>query len=608
MPLRRLYYRHPTQELSRAEKSAYTILWNKIGTRYYMGKYVIAYYQGHIPIAMVTTDEFDTHPDENPDWAWKSPNEKALEKEKKKGKQHGPSPMRAAILMVALKRNRNHIIDTDEDCNVLRSFFPDENFNDVCRNTVSKDSRVLYQITNYRSRSGLTYWEVSSCTGCFRATWGKHFERVLDVNGREKYYCKPCVKRMGFTAKCGHCKRSHMNRHNWRAGEWIEVTTGELMHEDICATCCRNLAYCEDCAMYCAERHRHAEKNPCCIAPHIEFIIPTVNGPVHNDTRFHVDRDKDNTNLSDRQLQLIGEWLTTGEDCPTEHKPGSSFRVRLGNLVSRGYIGHEWLTSYGTFPKRLERNAYSNYSIKVEQKVLEILGVKVKAYLSASTEAFVEFTRLLNGAPSEFGNDASCWWTSAKYARCVLKAQGGFAMRTFDAEDAPAKNVTGRAWVIPILRPEPKEPTEEPRTTCYWCNYILSDRCTLCGYGLTTPGKNCRYCNNRTHIKVDYCCMCGRVTDITTEDVQWRPTHDTEHPDGYIVFNGYKDLANHQVAAKMLAKIVGTEQVFQLPTTGQHMYLNTTYSDLVLTAKDIEQPKDPIRIAMNWDDTHARKQ
>ena len=119
------FFKHPTRELTRGEKTAYSILWKRIQGQGYVGKYKMAYYQGHNPTYMGAKDEYDTHPDEDAKWDWKAPGEREIEREKKKPKVHGDNPWKAAMLIVAIKANRKGIVDNDVENTLLRSFFTD---------------------------------------------------------------------------------------------------------------------------------------------------------------------------------------------------------------------------------------------------------------------------------------------------------------------------------------------------------------------------------------------------------------------------------------------------------------------------------------------------
>lgn len=163
-------------------------------------------------------------------------------------------------------------------------------------------------------------------------------------------------------------------------------------------------------------------------------------------------------------------------------------------------VGAKWQTKEGNFTKRLSRAMYKRDKTKLTPALMSEIGNIASAH-SRSVDFYIETTRELDMDPSDFFNDDSCWWGSYSASRCSLKSNGGFGLRSFDDIDEYAA-VSGRAWVMPL----------------------------------------------KAHRRTD--------SEGVTIKPLLTPTFQTEHPDAFVVFNGYGDLEGY-AAARIVSHMAG---------------------------------------------------
>lgn len=119
--------------------------------------------------------------------------------------------------------------------------------------------------------------------------------------------------------------------------------------------------------------------------------------------------------------------------------------------VVRG-MERQWLVTgkgdyVGTFPKRLSRRLFKEYSIKVPPQVLQSIGNLLDPYIDRKEcQVVLAFDQDYTGDsnPSDYCHGDSCWWGSGRAGvREGFALSGGYAIRQF--EDAKPKS---RCWIV----------------------------------------------------------------------------------------------------------------------------------------------------------------
>lgn len=194
--------------------------------------------------------------------------------------------------------------------------------------------------------------------------------------------------------------------------------------------------FCHDCDAWSRWEHEHdnEDEDDCdCDAPHVNFEFPANgHGTIGNDDRLDVTLPAGT--IDSEGIRSI-RMLLISNDIPWD----AVDRVILAT-------GDKWQGKKGNFTKRLSRELYATYSIKIPAPVLSEIGNLARQHSSTTSDWAVEFTRRLNLDADDFCHDDSCWWQSYYKSRCALKNWGGLGMRAFDSYDTPV----GRAWVQPL--------------------------------------------------------------------------------------------------------------------------------------------------------------
>lgn len=180
----------------------------------------------------------------------------------------------------------------------------------------------------------------------------------------------------------------------------------------------------------------------CCSSPQLNFKIPRADGePLTSDTRIAMALPEGE--ISVEGIAEIRSYLRVESDrAQTERTAVGLFELSR-NL---DYLGTEWQTRTGNYPKRLSRQAYQDYAIKITPEIMSRIG-SIASEHSKTVNFIIEVTRKLNLSAEHFYHEESCWWGSYSESRCALKTNGGFALRTFKSSGTMP---VGRAWVMPL--------------------------------------------------------------------------------------------------------------------------------------------------------------
>lgn len=279
--------------------------------------------------------------------------------------------------------------------------------------------------------------EVNWCDRCSMPTNND----LTDVQGQE--VCQTCVST--YVRRCGNCEDPCFPNCEYGGESWCQGCSNE------------HLRYCDNCGFYYRlddDDHMH-RNTPCeCPPPTLEIRLRRVEKKrvIREDTKVVV-------NLADGHISAVGlneiriylqQWgnrlrsrAAVGDlDSGSEH--WISY-VKLSTMLDE--IGSQWQTTRGNFTKRLTSYAYKAYGLKVDPEVITQVGNIARAQ-SHGLSTKVSFTRDLNQGRSAFVHTGSCWWSDYNSSRCILKSNGGFAMRTWN--NSPRSRATGRAWVLPM--------------------------------------------------------------------------------------------------------------------------------------------------------------
>lgn len=296
----------------------------------------------------------------------------------------------------------------------------------------------------FDSRRLVDYWDSSDQTDR-----GRFDEIVERISGYTIHWCERC------------------DNPNWR-GSWYGPANP---FGDICQSCADELYWCDDCEQWSDYPHEHDDDDDanfsCCSVPEPEFSFPAP-GADHE------------TIANDRQFPVTSAGGVISADGMGEvynYLSRTNRHPQLWDLIygedSTVYVGPEWTTKAGNFPKRVAKR-YLQAGLKLSTEQLAEIGNIARRHTSSGETYMVAFTRDLNAPASEFLHNGSCWWTSESQSRCLLKQYGGLAMRTWsvgestrlsttscqcescvrDATRVPvaAGRLRSRAWVLPLAQ------------------------------------------------------------------------------------------------------------------------------------------------------------
>lgn len=372
------------------------------------------------------------------------------------------------------------------------------------------------------------------CTDCSKVV---HLDNTSPAGGERsgQVVCDDCVDNWWV---CSYCHRY-----------FTETTT---IYDD-CEACtsCRDARFiwCANCDEYISVDDTHScyESDCGCDSPAPVFSIRNDGGePLANDTPAAVRLPSGV--ISDEGIgqiaNLVREWamtLTPDDSTPT-FAYSDQQRAGINLSYSLEKIGYAWQTKDGNFTKRLSRYAYKTWALKIPPELISSVGNIASAH-SVEVDFTIDVTRDLNRDPGEFANSGSCWWSDYVSARCALKNNGGFGLRTIEERESTYGGYTactGRAWVMPV-KVRCTEPDGKP--------------------GLS-------------------------------------PTFETLNPDGFVVFNGYGRLEGY-AAARIMAHLAGMTYR-KIGFTSEPMYINNE-SGYLVAPEEIAAPYTDDSLCWNLD-------
>lgn len=302
-----------------------------------------------------------------------------------------------------------------------------------------------------------------------------------------------------------------------------------LDDENICGSCRdRNYTWCEHCDGWYRDRdaddHEHGTGSDCCESPAQTFTVRNDGEePLGNDHRVTVALAAGV--ISPEGIKAISNHLWRTGCLMYEAVVHDSYEARAVALDTRnnylqlaqednllGHVGATWQTRKGNFTKRLSSYAHKTFGIRLTPEVLSHIGCIARDH-STAVDFHVEVTRDLNLGPADFGHEESCWWDGFDQGRCALKSNGGFGIRTFQDfdGDSSARNVTGRAWVMPLKLVQMDDPSPaqyrdglQPTFNTHPDAFVVFNGYgTLCGYA---PARLLAHMAGMTYRKIRFSC------------------------------------------------------------------------------------------------------
>lgn len=353
----------------------------------------------------------------------------------------------------------------------------------------------LRQLANKTAEPARVSTDIGWCTRC---TYPERRSLLTRVQGGSV-----CVECRPVYVMCNHCDTLV------RGGNMYSVMNSPHL---ACQRCFdHNTLYCDTCGgQYLrADRadHRHStDENSCCVSGQTTFRVKNNgDGMLKQDKKINIqlpagEISEEGVNAI---ISIISNYAYQFDD--SERRDW----IELAYAVSE--LGNQWQNKDGNYSKRLSRMAYKKYGLKVPPAVLTKVGNSARDH-STAIDFTIAVTRQLNKPARDFAHPESCWWSSYSESRCALKTNGGFGIRTFNG-----KNVTGRAWVMPL--------------------------------------KKERFSNNLV------------------------PTYNTETPDAFIVFNGYEALSGY-TPARLLSHMNGMTYR-KVEFSASPMYVNSSSGYLI---------------------------
>lgn len=222
----------------------------------------------------------------------------------------------------------------------------------------------------------------------------------------------------------------------------------------LCTSCfTEHYRYCDRCNRIYRNTEDHYHPPPPrhgsqCIAKHERFRMPNVlvaSGYQPCDRIVHVQGQTVGM-IPDTAFEQIAQAVrdSVGYDGRLQYWTGAEYR---------DFAAANWETREGKLSKRLANKLYKVFGYKLPTELVTQIGNIARQNMSTALDYRVEFTRKLDRSAGEFSNPDSCWWTGwgdNNRMRCILKANGGFAMRTFERQWSGRSVPRGRCWVIPL--------------------------------------------------------------------------------------------------------------------------------------------------------------
>lgn len=390
-------------------------------------------------------------------------------------------------------------------------------------------------------------WYIHSCGDCGVL---HHEDDMEPTNDDSDSVCQGCSD---YYTTCESCEQRFRDTY---------TTLGDA---EVCYRCRDNYYYyCENCDGYVHndnDDHYHDDEDDCpegCVSPALSFTIRNDGlAPLPEDTPVKMTLAAGV--ISDEGLEQIAFTIrdyARSVRYLDEGQPNDDFLKLWSVAAELDKIGPEWQTRQGNWTKRLSRYAYKTHGVSLPPSLISSAGNVASAH-SRGVDFEIEVTRDLNQSAGDFFHEESCWWQSYYHGRCALKTNGGFGMRTFKTEvgfnGAEYRNVTGRAWVMPLRLTGKAQARRDPN---------------LCS---------------------DPVC-CPPPPGAPSGAPMLAPTFDTMTPDAFVVFNGYGDLSGYG-PARIMAHMAGMTYR-KVAFTCAPMYVNGEQGYLVAPEELAEKYTD----------------
>lgn len=268
-----------------------------------------------------------------------------------------------------------------------------------------------------------------------------------------------------------------------------------------CDYCADNYSYwCEICDEAFADPD-HANSHDCdCEPQHPTFSLnlapPRL--PLKNDTRIPVSLPSGTITeqgLSEIQMVVYTHVRPIRRET-YDKQTGYSFNFQaVWDALTE--VGDQWQTKRGNYPKRLSSAIYKATKIALPPQLLAKVGDIARTHSAGQDDLSIEITRDLNAPASHFAHSGSCWWGGYSESRCCLKSWAGFGIRSYESEQQPTSEPSGRAWAIPF--DSEQNPTSNPEETVAYV--IFNGYGNLGGY---TPARILAQLTGMTYRKIEF--------------------------------------------------------------------------------------------------------
>jgi hypothetical protein len=219
--------------------------------------------------------------------------------------------------------------------------------------------------------------------------------------------------------------------------------------QSLCRDCrARTQWCCDECGQWFRNgvHHRHPPRpreGSSCRAPQERFRMPNkllLCGYQPSDRIVHV-RTNSAGSVSDSAMAEIARLV----------RSDTNRLDWIGSYDIKSLVGAQWENREGKFSKRLPNLLYKEYRVKLSAEATTKIGNLARQNMVSDSDRYIEFTRKLDRNPGQFLNNGSCWWDGQTYgrSRCILKENGGMAMRLFDGGGRYSGPIA-RAWVVPL--------------------------------------------------------------------------------------------------------------------------------------------------------------
>lgn len=359
-------------------------------------------------------------------------------------------------------------------------------------NTINPDNDqrlVEFLDDKDNTMNGWSPLAIRDCEMCVRHHWAARMYVLNDPLAYDdldqRYACYTCYG--AYYIRCTFCDQSVRRDEAEGLLDYGRVCRRHITDNEIVFITCdvcghRNI---EGRPQAC-HHDRGAGSGDNCVAPHLQFEFPANGkGNIAQDEPYKVTipgGEIDSVGL-DRIAHLVYDSLgRTGEAL-------TLYGIIQGKHPHTGFADPDvldatWQAKNGNYTKRLSRLAYKRFKLSLPDGVISQVGNIAQEHTSPNTDYEVTVTRDINLPAIEFGNEGSCWWGGFGRSRCAFKQNGGMALRAwgdkgvkerilnpitgtleltadggrYKYRTVQKKGVVGRAWVLPLLVSDPKDP------------------------------------------------------------------------------------------------------------------------------------------------------